>query len=478
MPGASQARGFLARPAAPVSADGATIACLFAVAILVIPARVVLRGIPLSLSPAELLGLAMGLWWMSAQLTSTLGAAKGRSPVRTAAFGYAAVLVLSYGAATYRYLPDDELSSADHAMVLAIAYFGVLLLVCDGVRGKERLDVVLKTVVVSGAVVATIGALQFVFDLDLTDYLIFPGLRFSSEYDFVLERESFRRVAATLGHPIEFGVVCSMILPLAIHYGFASRRRGERASPWWICSALLVLGLLFSVSRSAMLGLLGVGFVLLLGWSGRRRLRAILIAAGFLIAVWVLVPGLLRTFVDLFANLGVDDSIRWRTHDYAAAGAEISMHPWLGRGLGTWYAPKHMVFDNQYLHTLVETGVLGLVAFVATFVTGCYVGARVRLRSVDWEARDLGLSLTAALVVPLIGSATFDLMSFHAAVGLSFLLLGAAGSLMRSAVLPVSSRPGLRLRDDPSPVTADARSGEHTHHGQLDTSVQQPRSQE
>lgn len=424
--------GFLDPVRAPSArADGATVGALFVVALLVIPARAVLRGLPLSMTPAELLGLGMGLWWLVAQLTTTLGAAKGRTPVRSAVFGYATAVLVTYGAATHGHLPVDELSQADHALVLAMAYFGVTVLICDGVRTRQRLDLVLKTVVVTGAVVAVVGAFQFVLAVDLTQYLVLPGLRFGAEYDFVLERESFRRVAATLGHPIEFGVVSSMILPLAVHYGSQARKLGLPAGRWWCCTAMIAAGLMFSVSRSAMLGVLGAGFVLFLGWSGTMRARALAAVAVFLVAVKVMIPGLLGTFFGLFANFGSDDSVRWRTHDYSAAATEIGRNPLFGRGLGTWYAPKHQVFDNQYLHTLVETGVVGLAMFVLTFGCAIYSGVKARGLARDSRTRDLGLTLAACLVVPLIGSATFDLMSFHAAVGLSFLLAGAAGALLR-----------------------------------------------
>src|SRR5690606_36041652 len=125
-----------------------------------------------------------------------------------------------------------------------------------------------------------------------------------------------------------------------------ARERAEPTLRWWACTGLIALGLMFSVSRSAMLSLAGVAVTLLLGWPARRRLQALAVTGGFLVAVWLLVPGLLGTFYGLFANFGTDDSIRYRTHDYAVAAEEIARHPWLGRGVATWYAPKHQVFDN------------------------------------------------------------------------------------------------------------------------------------
>lgn len=412
-------------------ADGATIAALFVVALLVIPARLVIRGLPLSMTPAEVVGLSMALWWLCSHFTTSLGAAKGALGVRTALFCYAAALLATYGYATYGYLPADELSMADHAAVLVVANLGVALVMCDGVGGAERIDFVLRAVVVAGAVIAVVGALQFAFGLDLTTYLKLPGLRYTSQEDFVIERSAFRRVAGTTGHPIEFGVVCAMITPLAAHYAFRARTRGEPVRRWWLCTGLIAGGLMFSVSRSAVLGLAGVALVLLIGWQGRRRLQALYATVGFLVVIKFTVPGLLGTFYGLFANFGNDDSVKYRTHDYEVAAAEIAKHPWLGRGLGTWYAPKHQVFDNQYLLTLVETGVIGLLAFIAVFACGFYTALRVRALSTDPVRRDLGLTLAACLVVPLIGSATFDLLSFHSATGLALVLVGAAGALLR-----------------------------------------------
>lgn len=414
-------------------ADAATLLCVYAVALLVIPARLVLRGVPLSLTPAQVIALAFALWWLCAQSTTMLGTGKGRNPVRTAVFLFVIAMLATYGYATYGYLPADELRLADHAAILVVAMVGLVLCVCDGVRTRERLDLVLKTVVVAGAAVSVVGALQFVLDIDLTRFLELPVLRFTAEYGFMTERASFRRVGATMAHPIEFGVVCAMILPLAVHFGFRARERHEPARRWWFCSFLIAAGLMFSVSRSAVLGLAGVALVLFVGWPGGRRLYAVLFSFGFLVFIKLTVPGLLGTFRGLFTNLGNDESILYRTHDYATAAAEISKHPWLGRGMGTWYAPKHQVFDNQYILTLVETGAIGLFVFVLIFLCAIYAALRARHLSTDAGIRDLGLTLTACLAVTLIASATFDLLAFQAVTGLTMLLVGASGALLRAA---------------------------------------------
>jgi O-antigen ligase len=418
----------------PRRADGATLAAIYVVTLLIIPARLVFRVLPLALSPASVVAILIGFTWLCAQFTTTLGAAKGRMGVRTALFVYIVTVIATYGYATYGYLPVDELSLGDHAVVLMLATAAMALGLCDGVRGADRLDFVLKTVVVCGAFVAVVGILQFMVDFDLTKYLKLPGLRFTTESVAADERSGLRRVQGTAGHPIEFGVVMAMLLPLAAHFGFQAKERGEeRAWRWWVCAGLMGAGIMFSVSRSAILGLLGTTVVLFIGWPAKRRVRALGVAAGFLVIMKLAVPGLLGTFYNLFSNIGNDDSVKYRTHDYAAASDEIAKHVWLGRGYGTWYAPKHEVFDNQYILSTVEGGVIGVAALVLIFAAGLYAAIRARYLSKDVSQRDLGLTIAASLIAPLIGSATFDLASFSTATGLSFLFVGAAGSLLRNA---------------------------------------------
>ncbi|MEV4176199.1 O-antigen ligase family protein [Nonomuraea sp. NPDC049709] len=423
----------LADAPAPGRADGATVAAVFAVVLMIVPARLVLRLLPLSLTPANIVSLGAALLWLCAQLTLTLGVAKGRTPVRTALFAYFTAMVATYGFTTAGFLESDELNMADHAFVLIIASVGIGLTVCDGVRGFRRLDFLLKTVVVAGTVMSLIGAFQFLLSIDLTTYLELPILRYTSEDTFVLERAELRRVAATAGHPIEFGVTCAMILPLGVHLATKARLRGQPALRWWVCTLLIGCGLMFSVSRSAMLSLAVVGAVLFAGWPARRRVQALIVAAGFLVVIRLAAPGLINAILGLFTNLGYDPSIQYRTHDYAVASQEIGRHFWLGRGMGTWYAPKHQIFDNQYILSMVETGLFGTLTFAGLFVVAFYSALKARYLSADPGVRDLGLTIAACLVVPLVGSFTFDLIAFATATGLSFLLVGAAGALLRAA---------------------------------------------
>ncbi|WP_327088045.1 O-antigen ligase family protein [Nonomuraea sp. NBC_01738] len=413
-------------------ADAATVAALFAVVQLVTPAALILRGLPLSITPAAVIGLVGIVLWMLAQFTTNLGAAKGRNPIRTAVFLFFVANLVSYGYATYGYLPSDEINLADNNLVLLLANLGVALLVCDGVRGLARLDLVLKGAVVAGAIIGMVGAVQFVTGFDPTRYMVLPGLRLSWEDLYVFERGSVRRVSATTAHPIEFGVICAMLLPIAFHYAVKARALAKPYLRWWVCTGLIGAGLMFSVSRSAVLSMLGIGVVLMAGWPRKRRWQALGALAGFLVVMKVAVPGLLGTFFDLFADFFTDSSIQYRTHDYSIAVAEIERHLWLGRATGTWYVPKYQVFDNQYIQSTIDTGLIGVAIYAGMLICAVVVGLRARSLSADPHARDLALTLAAVMVAPILASATFDLLSFATVAGLTFLLVGAVGALLRA----------------------------------------------
>ncbi|WP_245574173.1 O-antigen ligase family protein [Amycolatopsis nigrescens] len=427
-----QAAGPAAPTQRPQRADGATLAVVFVLILLVIPARLVFGGLPMSITPATLFGIGLGLFWFCCQLVTTLGVAKGRNLARTVLFLYAVSQLATYGYATRNYLPADELDSADRTFVVTISMICVGIAVCDGVRGLARLDSLLKLTVLGITFVAVVGLLQFTVNLDLTRFLSIPGLRPATEDGFVLARSEFRRPSGTAGHPIEFGVVCAIGVPLAAHYAYRTRDAGRRALHWWTCLALIAAGAMTSLSRSAILGLALGGLVLLAGWPGRRRVQALIAAAGFVVVLRMVVPGLIGTLYSLFDNIDSDPSITGRTDDYVSAGEYIARHPLLGRGNGTYLAERYGPLDNQYLGTLVSNGYIGLVALALLFLGGVYAAAKVRSLSDDPVVRDLALTLIACLSIVMLGSATFDLLWFSTATGLTFVLVGASGALLRA----------------------------------------------
>ncbi|MDQ3402186.1 MAG: O-antigen ligase family protein, partial [Actinomycetota bacterium] len=364
-------------------ADGATLACCYALAMTVVPAALVIKGLPMSISPGMAIGLVMGVVWFCAQLVTTLGVAKGRNAARTALFLFACSQLATYGVATYGYLPSDELASADRTLITLLAVISVGLAVCDGVRGLARLDRLLKTMIVGATFMATVGILQFSAALDLTQYLALPGLKPVGDMSYVLERSNFRRPAGTAGHPIEFGVVCAMTVPIALHYALRAMDFGGPQRRWWFCLGVLAVASMQSLSRSAVLGLAIAAIFIIPAMAPKRRVRALIGIVLFLGAMRALVPGLVGTLYSLFTTISVDPSAESRRRAVERAGSEITEHLILGRGMGTYLPEKYGWLDNQYLGTLVQNGVVGIALLIFLYLAGMYCAFRARLASAD-----------------------------------------------------------------------------------------------
>ena len=433
--------------------SGVTLAGVYIALLLVVPARLVVARLPISLPPSMLFGLLLLMLWLFGHFLNTLAMAKGRSAVRTMLSALLVTQLITYGVATRNFLPTDELNGADRALIAMVCVIGVALAVCDGVRGVDGVNSVMKVTICAVTFVSLVGILQFGLDIDLTRYLKFPGLvPVLTDNSFILERSGLRRPAGTTNHPIEFGIVCAVAVPLAAHYAFRARTRGEPAARWFLCLLLLAMGAVVSLSRTAIIGLAVAGVFLLLAWPKKRSGGALLVVGMFVGAMQVGVPGLAGTIYGLFAGIGTDSSIIARTDDYATAGKQIDLHPFFGRGFGTYLPTKYGPLDNQYLGTIVENGYVGLFVMITLLVVAIGTGLLVRRLTTDRTTRELGAAIAAAIGVLAAGAATFDLLYFGMATGLLFVLIGLAGALMRG----VRAEAGPRVRPRPRHAAARA----------------------
>lgn len=440
------------RPRRKQRADGMTLLAVYCAVLFVLPSHLVVAAIPLALAPSMLIGMGLGLLWFCAQLVNTVGMAKGRSLPRTALFIFALSQLATYGYATFGYLPSDEMNATDRSVITIMAVVLVGIMACDSLRGLDRIDKLLRIIIYGCVFMAAVGLVQFWFGVDLTHYMVLPGLREVNDVNTLLARSIFRRPSGTAGHPIEYGVVCAIAAPMAAHYAFRAKAHGRRAWPWWTCLIIVSIGAMVSLSRSAILGLFAAGLVLLPTWPPKRQLQTLGAAVGFTLLMRLFVPGLIGTLFSLFNNLSNDPSIQHRTEDYARADVQIVMHPWLGRGFGTYLPQKYGPLDNQYLGSVVETGFIGLAALIFVLVAGAYAAIQVRRVSRDPVLRDLSQTLLASLSVIMIADATYDAFGFIMATGICFMLVGILGALWREIkadphqFMPITGRVARRHR--------------------------------
>ncbi len=395
-----------------------------------IPARLVIGGMGAVGRPTVALGILLAFIWALSALRGQIPGA--RQPIRWIVALYVAVQLFGYAVGFDRGLPGIEASSADRWMILTIAMAGLTLAIADGIPTRAQLDRFLLVLVGLTTVMALIGILQFLGIADLTRYLRLPGLSNNAELIGIGERggPGFARVASTATHYIEFGVVLSMVLPLALHYALFAA--GRRQRQWrWAAVALIASAIPFSLSRSATLAVT-LGLVLLATvWPWRQRYNAAVIAVIATAAFSVVQPGVLGTIRSLFSNADDDPSIQDRIARTDYVMDLWSLRPWFGRGAGTVLPEQYILLDNQLYMTLLAGGVVGVAGLVIFLLAPYFVARSVRLRGADQETRHLAQALAVTLPVSLLVSATFDSFSFATFVGVVFVVTGAIGALWR-----------------------------------------------
>ena len=373
---------------------------------------------------AVLMVLYLVLW-----LRPASGLDRGTQPIRVAAVLFVCAVVASYVSANRHALPTLEQNGANRGLISVFGWLAVLLLAADGIDRPDRLKTMIRRIVLGVTAMAIIGLLQFFAHFDVTKYISIPGFSNIIAYGQA-GRNGFVRPASTAAHPLEFAAVLAMALPLAIHRArFASAGRLGRR---WLQVVLIAAALPLTVSRSAILGLIVVGIVLLPTWPKFDRRVAYVAIVLFVAVAAVSVHGLLGTFVGLFSNQGAAQaSTQSRTNAFSSAGPFIAQHPWFGRGFGTFLPQTYFFTDDQYLNSIIVTGVIGLLALLALFVTGWIIARSARRLAIDPEARDLAQCLAASIAVAAVSFATYDALSFTISAGLTFLLLGCTGAMWR-----------------------------------------------
>jgi O-antigen ligase len=277
---------------------------------------------------------------------------------------------------------------------------------------------------------AIVGIAEFFTGVDIAKYVTIPGLSFNQVPTDSLIRDGFSRPFATTAQPLEFAALMVIALPVAIHQArFAPRELRLRR---WLKVATIAVTIPMTVSRTALLGVAITAVVLLPTWprGHRRRAYAVLLAGGAVL--FLTSPSLLSTFGTLLGGIAHGSaSTDSRTTAATEALTYVTQHPWLGRGFGTFLPQTYFFTDDEYLSTLITTGVIGLCCLAALFVTGWLAARGARRRAGDAETADLAQSLAAAIAVSAACFATFDVLSFTMAAGLTFLMIGCAGAALR-----------------------------------------------
>jgi O-antigen ligase len=358
---------------------------------------------------------------------------------------FAAAVGASYVVACTRPINAAELNLATLALIGVCGWLGVALLAHDEVNDLGRLRQFLDRVCLAGALFACLGLFQFLTHEVWIDRISIPGLTVNNGAYGLQSREGFTRPTGTAIHAIEFGVVLTMLLPVTLARA-ATSRHSTTGSSWlgrWLPPIAVIAAIALSSSRSAMVGA-AVGSLIVLVRLPKRLRALALPAAGVLgVAMFLAVPGMLGSMLGLFTGIGDDTSALSRLDSYSIALAYVVHAPLFGRGMST-FVPGYRIFDNQYLLSTVEIGLLGVALMMTLFVWSALTGHQVGRTAEDPDVGLMAQGLTGGVAAGATSLALFDAFSFPMVPGLLFLFIGLIGALRRltdrHALLQVPTR--------------------------------------
>lgn len=410
-------------------AHAVTLLTIYSVILMFIPSALVLAPLGGAGSPATLFGIGLMGWYLMLWLHPASQLSRGLQPIRSAAIIFACTIVAAYVSANRQALPALQLNGADRGLISLTGWLGVLMLAADGLDRWDALQTMLRRIVNGATVIAAIGVTQFTTGLNIAQYVAIPGFVTKVAFTDLTVRDGLNRPSVTAAQPLELAAVLALCLPLALHQArFAAAGSRVRC---WLKVALIAGVMPMTVSRSGMLGLAAVVLAVVPTWRKRERRVAYLAMLGAVGLFWVLVPRMVTIFYQLFSQIGAESSSESRISAYTSAATFIAQHPWLGRGFQTFFPQTYFFTDNQYLASLIETGVVGLLALVALFATGWCAARSARRGVIDPKTRDLLQCLAGSVAAAAVAFSTFDALSFSIETGLTVLVLGCVGAAWR-----------------------------------------------
>jgi hypothetical protein len=415
--------------------DAVTLLTVYVVLLYAVPSNRSIANLGTAGSLAVLWAAGLAILWLLVQVQLGARPLSRSTPVRVAFSLFVVAVLISYLSAMTRAIPSDEVSVADTGLIRVIAWAGIVFIANDGISDLARLLTLARRMVTAGAVLATLGIVQFFTKASWLDLIPTPGLQPVTGYAAVEVRGGLVRSAGTAVHPLEFAMVLAMVLPLALTLALRER---QRQAVWrWLPVLLIILGLALSGSRSALVGMFAGLIVLIPTWSARVRWRLALAAVAIVGVVYVISPRVVTNMRYMFLAVFDDPSVTSRSDSFALLWHLVGLNPMVGRGLGT-FLPRYRILDNQYVLLLLEVGLVGLILFLVVGAASIVCAVTGANRSAHTASGDLGFALAGSVTAGLVALSLFDALSFPQSAGTLVLVFGLCGAYWRLTRSPAA----------------------------------------
>jgi hypothetical protein len=415
--------------------------------------------LPFELEPYRVMvALAIALWTLS--LLAQPDVALRRSGLEGPVLVYSFALVASDFANPGR--AAEFQSYVIRALTLALSIVVVFYFVVSVVRTFSQVLAILKLLVAGSSVLAGLAMIESRTGWSPFQHLDHVPL-LQQTVSFTGQTRGTLRAVGSAEHPIALAALFVIVAPLALYLALRIGRW------WWTTVVILMAGTFATVSRTAVV-MLVVATLVLLVLRFRETWRFAPLLIPMVIMVHFVVPGALGATKlafsppgGLIAEHSNDEFVRGsgRLADIGPSFELFGEKPVLGYGYGTLQTSgpdtNARILDNQWLSSLLNVGLLGVLSLVWLFTRFVRdVGRRARHeRTVDgW----LLVALVASVAAFGAGMFTYDAFAFTQVTFVFFVIL-ALGSVLVLARDPVfkpsvQPAPGQRMR--PVPV-GDAR---------------------
>lgn len=295
-------------------------------------------------------------------------------------------------------------------ILLAIATF---FLIVNVVNTRERLDKVMRFIILAGMVSAVLGVVFYFLPRDLTirvlsllRYVKYPEgdavLRFIND-----DPEGTLRAVSTSVDPNVLGGLMILVAGLTAPQVFASKP----LLPRWVMYAsvaAMFMCLVLTFSRGAFLGL-GVSLVVI-AFIKYRRLLPILVIGVLIFWFIPITQDYISHLLDAFA--GADRATQMRIGEYQDAFTLISRYPIFGVGfLGSPDLDTYIGVSSVYLLMAEQMGIVGVATFLLTM--GIFL-TRSLLTWMDGLKDDARLSpILLGVCAALIGAMTAGVVDHY-----------------------------------------------------------------
>ncbi len=246
------------------------------------------------------------------------------------------------------------------AIFFLVKSFLIYFYIINRVTTKKQLAVIVNFLIIGLFIQGAMGMAQKLLGRSL-------GLSFLGEPQRHLWWE-LARVYGTLGFPNMYGAYLILLLPLSISLFIFVKSKLKKV---WYGSVTIVglFALLFSLSRSSWLGIIGGVIVMLLLMTLKRKLSPRLVLTS------IVIIGAIMVIISVFGELinlrfETGGSGQYRLLMIRIAIPIILSHPILGVGLFNYQFYSFSSFKfwhpvhNEYLRLAAETGLPGLFFFL------------------------------------------------------------------------------------------------------------------